>query len=77
VGGQIVSMIVTNRPVGHLRQGYGGQDARAYTSATTVNSEMCPERRRAPANSSPAWTKIRAAPTAAFLYIGSGNPVSP
>jgi hypothetical protein len=37
VGGQIVSMIVTNRPVGLLRQGYGGQDARAYTFATTVN----------------------------------------
>jgi hypothetical protein len=32
VGGQIVSMIVTNRPVG----------ARAYTSATTVNSGMRP-----------------------------------
>jgi hypothetical protein len=42
VGGQIVSMIVTNRPVGLLRQGYGGQDARAYTSATTVNREMRP-----------------------------------
>jgi hypothetical protein len=45
VGGQIVSMIVTNRPVGLLRQGYGGQDARAYTSATTANSEMRPPRR--------------------------------
>jgi hypothetical protein len=32
VGGQTVSMIETNRPVG----------ARAYTSATTVNSEMRP-----------------------------------
>jgi hypothetical protein len=42
VGGQIVSMIVTNRPVGLLRQGYGGQDARAYTSVTTVNPEMRP-----------------------------------
>jgi putative membrane-bound dehydrogenase-like protein len=40
VGGQIVSMIVTNRPVGLLRQGYGGQDARACTAATTVNLEM-------------------------------------
>jgi hypothetical protein len=40
VGGRIVSMIVTNRPVSLLRQGYGGQDARAYTSASTVNSEM-------------------------------------
>jgi SAM-dependent methyltransferase len=44
VGGLIVSLIVTKRPVGLLRQGYGGQDARACTVAITVNSEMRPSR---------------------------------